>query len=96
MLRCLAASSSLSGVPGRADPCDNQIIRFSNCMQCAAMICRCAAIVIRELQDAADIMTCLADCVYYTTAGCMLAQVRAVGVAVALNAKASLQATRSH
>jgi hypothetical protein len=34
-----------TGAPGPADPCDNQIIRFSNCMQCAAMICRCAAIV---------------------------------------------------
>ena len=44
-------------------------------MQCAAMVCRCAAIVINELRDAADIMSCLADCVYYTTAGCMLAQV---------------------
>jgi hypothetical protein len=59
------------------DPMDNQIIRFSNCMQCLAVICRLAAMFDESFRDAAELIECIADIVYYATTGCMHAQVMA-------------------
>ena len=58
------------------DPMDNQIIRFSNCMQCLSIICTMAAIIDETFADAAALVECIADLVYYATTGCMTAQVQ--------------------
>jgi len=58
------------------DACDNRLIRFSNCMQCIACICHILACFISQLREAARIMDCIADCVFFSTAGCMVAQVQ--------------------
>lgn len=59
------------------DPCDNKIIAFSNCLQIAACICNILAIFIEPLREAAQILDCIADAVFFSTLGCMAAQVDA-------------------
>ena len=59
----------------QSDPCDRRIIRFNNCIQCLACICHIAAIIDPTFQDLATILDLIADLVFYTTAGCMNAQV---------------------
>jgi len=57
-----------------SDPCDNRIIRFNNCVQLLDCIVSILAIFVSELRDAADVLDCIAKCVYFTTVGCMTAQ----------------------
>jgi len=59
------------------DPMDYQIIRFSNCMQGLACICEVLACIDDSFKEAAQIIQCLADLVYYATTGCMHAQTMA-------------------
>ena len=59
----------------QSDPCDRRIIRFNNCIQCLSCICHIAAIIDPTFQDLATILDLIADLVFYTTAGCMHAQV---------------------
>jgi hypothetical protein len=42
------------------DPCDNRIIRFSNCMQCLSSILNCLAMCIEQLRDVAEIVDLIA------------------------------------
>lgn len=56
------------------DPCDNQLIRFSNCLQITACICSLLSIFIDQLRDAAQVMRCIADLAFYSTLGCMVSQ----------------------
>jgi len=56
------------------DPCDNRLIRFSNCMQLVSCICDIAACFEPSLRDIADLTRLAADCVFLTVASCMTAQ----------------------
>lgn len=79
---CLGPSVSVSRLYAmdrwdlRPDPCDNQTIRFSNCLQVTACVCDIIAIFVPELRDCAQAMRLLADCAFYTTIGCMMSQVQ--------------------
>ena len=57
------------------DPCDWQIIAFSNALQCLSAIVNIIAIFVEQLRDAAEIIDLIADLVTLTVAGCMGAQV---------------------
>ncbi|KAK7241545.1 proline-rich family protein [Aureococcus anophagefferens] len=59
----------------QSDPCDRRIIRFNNCVQMLACICHLAAMFDPSFRDLANILDLIADIVFYTTAGCMHAQV---------------------
>ena len=56
------------------DPWDNRIIRFNNFIQLLSCICSLLAICIDGLEQAAEILRLIAQIVFYTTAGCMSAQ----------------------
>ena len=58
-----------------ADECDNRLIRFNNCIQLLSCICHVAAIFNRGFRDLAQIIDLIADIVFFSTAGCMTAQV---------------------
>ncbi len=59
------------------DPCDNQIIRCHNLLQCLACIIEIAASLSgnEEFRDASSIIRIIADAVYYSVMACMTAQV---------------------
>lgn len=59
----------------RPDPCDNRLIRFSNCLQMLSCVCHILAIFIEELREVAHLLQIVADLVFYTLLGCMAAQV---------------------
>ena len=44
-------------------------------MQLLACVCNILACFVPELRDAAQCIQCIADLVFYTTAGCMFAQI---------------------
>ena len=77
---CSALSVSFSRIYAmhrynvRPDPWDWKCIEFSNCMQCLSCICHVAASIDKNFEDAAQIIDCIADCVYHVTVGCMVAQ----------------------
>ncbi|KAK6918352.1 hypothetical protein RJ641_016774 [Dillenia turbinata] len=56
--------------------CDNCIIGFMFCLQQLACICSLIACILGsgELSDAAQLLNCLADCVYCTVCSCMQTQ----------------------
>ncbi len=58
-----------------ADPCDNQLVGFSNCMQYLTCICYTLAMFDESFRDLAMIIDWIADLVYHTVSGCMTAQV---------------------
>eukprot|EP01041_Mallomonas_annulata_P010134 gene10134-21133_t len=53
----------------QSDPCDNRLIRFSNCLQVFSCICDILSIFIRELRDCAQILDCIAQTVFYCMMG---------------------------
>ena len=59
------------------DPCDNRLIRFNNCVQVASCLCHVAAVVAgdRSLRELAQLLDCVAEVVFWSTAGCMIAQI---------------------
>lgn len=59
------------------DPADYQIIRCSNCLQCAACICHIFACFCEEAREGAQILQCIADCYTCSMGGCMAAQIKA-------------------
>lgn len=59
----------------RPDPCDNRLVRANNAIQLLSCICHIAAQFDRNLRDLAQIADCIADLVFLSTAGCMIAQV---------------------
>jgi len=59
----------------RPDPCDWQIIRFSNCLQLLSCICHLASIFNPDLREVAQLIDTIADAVTLTVAGCMGAQI---------------------
>lgn len=56
------------------DPCDNRLIRFNNCLQCLAIVCYIMALIDSTFSECARIVDCIADVVFFSTAGCMVAQ----------------------
>ena len=58
-----------------ADECDNRLIRFNNCIQVLSCICHVLAIFKPQFRDLAQIIDLIADIVFFSTAGCMTAQV---------------------
>lgn len=61
----------------RPDPCDNQIIRLTNCLTCMSIVFDILALFVKELRHLAHIIDVMANMVFYTTIGCMNAQVNA-------------------
>lgn len=59
----------------RPDPCDNRLIRFSNCMQVLTCVCDILAMFNRDLRHAAHLTHMAADLIFYSLMGCMAAQV---------------------
>jgi len=59
----------------QSDICDRRIIGFNNCMQWLSCICHLAAIFIRDLRQAAQLVDRIADIVYMITQACMQTQV---------------------
>ena len=57
------------------DPCDNRLIRLSNCLVMMSCICNILAAFVQELRDCAQILECVAQTVFYCTLGWMAAQV---------------------
>ena len=58
----------------RPDPCDFQLIRFSNCVNLLSCVCNVAALVNRNFQHFAHVLNSIADIVFYTALGTMAAQ----------------------
>jgi len=56
------------------DPCDNRLIRFNNFLQLLSCVCWILAFFSDAFRDCAVIIDCIADCVFFSTAGCMMAQ----------------------
>ena len=59
----------------RPDPCDNRIIRLTNCLMLMSCVCDLLSICIKELRHAAHIIHSVSNCVAYSTMGCMASQV---------------------
>jgi hypothetical protein len=59
----------------RPDPCDNRLIRFSNCLVALSCFCDILAICFAQFRDCAQCLDSLAQMVFYCTLGCMAAQV---------------------
>jgi len=59
----------------QSDPCDRRIIRFNNFMQMLSCFCHILACFYPECSEMAQLVDLIADLVFYTTAGCMNAQV---------------------
>jgi len=59
----------------RPDACDNRIIRLTNCLQVLSCVCDILAIFMSQLRDLAHLIHSVAQIVFYTTLGCMAAQV---------------------
>lgn len=59
----------------RPDPCDNRIIRFTNCLMLLSCVCDVLSIFIREIRHLAHLIHVVANCVFYSTIGCMASQV---------------------
>ena len=58
-----------------SDPCDNRMIRFSNCCMMLSCVCHILAIFIDGLDRLAQIIDLIADIVFAVVSGCMTAQV---------------------
>lgn len=59
----------------RPDPTDNRMIRFTNCLSLLSCVCDVAAIFDENLRHLAHLIHVTAEIVFYTTLGCMAAQV---------------------
>jgi len=59
----------------RPDPCDNRIVRLTNCLMVMSCVCDLLSVCVRELRYAANIIHSAANCVAYGTMGCMASQV---------------------
>jgi hypothetical protein len=58
-----------------SDPCDLRIIRFTNCLMFFSCICTIVSALTGVCEDAAAIVGLIAEIVFYTTLGCMSAQI---------------------
>ena len=61
----------------RPDSCDNQLIRFSNCLAMLSCVCDILSIFHRDLRHLAHTIDIISNCVFYSTMGCMTSQVLA-------------------
>jgi hypothetical protein len=59
----------------RPDPCDNRLIRFTNCLLVMSCVCDLLSICYREIRHLAHLLHTISNCVAYTTIGCMASQV---------------------
>jgi len=68
----------------RPDPVDYQLIQCSNCLQCLSCLCNLAACLTNNeaIDNLAELIDLIADCVTLSVAGCMGAQVKAQMAAV--------------
>lgn len=57
-----------------SDPCDNRLIRISNCLQILSCVCDILAIIDNNFREIARIIGWIADVVYHTVSGCATAQ----------------------
>lgn len=58
----------------RPDPCDNQIMRFYNCLNMLSCICDVAGLFNRDFLNLAHILHMFSDIVFHSTLGLMAAQ----------------------
>jgi len=58
-----------------SDPWDRRIIRFNNFCQVLSCVCQILAMVEPSLQDCAELIRLIAECVYYSVQACMTSQV---------------------
>ena len=58
----------------RPDPCDNQLIRLSNCLNLFACICDILSLFDDSFRECRQTLRLIAQCVFYTVFGCMSAQ----------------------
>ena len=58
----------------RPDPCDNQLVRLSNCLNLMSCICDILALFDDSFRECRQILRLVAQCVFYTVFGCMSAQ----------------------
>jgi hypothetical protein len=59
----------------RPDPMDNRMIRFTNCLTLLSCVCDVASMFDENLRHLAHLIHVAAEVVFYTTLGCMAAQV---------------------
>jgi hypothetical protein len=59
----------------RPDPCDNRIVRLTNCLMVFSCVCDIMSIFMRELRHLANTIHTISNCVAYSTMGCMASQV---------------------
>ena len=60
----------------RPDPFDNQIVRFNNCLAIASSVLLIFSLCFRDMRGfARSFQDFSRDCVFYSTVGCMVAQV---------------------
>lgn len=59
----------------QSDPCDRQMIRFTNCIMMLACICDILALIDSTFKDFAEILRMIANCVFYSMMGCMAGQI---------------------
>uniref|UniRef100_A0A7S0GHA6 Uncharacterized protein n=1 Tax=Proboscia inermis TaxID=420281 RepID=A0A7S0GHA6_9STRA len=59
------------------DACDNRIIRFNNCLQCAVCVARIVDCIINNdtTEYIENVLECIASIVFCSVSGCMTAQV---------------------
>lgn len=58
----------------RPDPCDNRIVRFTNCMLMLSCVCDILSIFNRDLRHLTHVLHSFVNMVYYCTIGCMTSQ----------------------
>ena len=59
----------------RPDPCDNRIIRMTNCLLMFSCLCDLLSICVKEFRHFSNVIHSIANCVAYSTIGCMTSQV---------------------
>lgn len=59
----------------RPDPCDNRIIRFTNCLMCFSCLCEILSIFYPDLKEFTRVIHAVSNCIVYMTIGCMASQV---------------------
>lgn len=59
----------------RPDPCDNRVVRFTNCLMCCSCMLDFISMFVPPLRDLARTVHIIAECVFYSTIGCMAGQI---------------------
>ncbi|KAJ1404277.1 hypothetical protein B484DRAFT_338183, partial [Ochromonadaceae sp. CCMP2298] len=59
----------------QSDPCDNRIIRLTNCLMLLGCLCDVLSICFKQLGHCKSAVHHVSNCIAYTTIGCMTSQV---------------------